>query len=105
MPASNVPESGCYVDSHYGQYAVARAIQVAEGFGWDDAEARDLASRHLACMGPSNAEPLDVDEFERLMSAADDAEAWLNDHIVLAGHAWGWNDGDFGLYPLEEDDA
>lgn len=104
MP-TNAPEPGCYVDSHWGQYAVARAIQVAGDFGWDDAEARDLASRHLAAQGPKTGEPLNVDEFERLIDAADDAEAWLNDHATVAGHAWGWNDGDFGLYELESDDA
>jgi hypothetical protein len=105
MPAANMPEPGCYVDSHYGQYAVARAIQVAGEFGWKDGEAAELAARHLACMGPSNAEPLDVDEFERLTDACDDAEEWLNDNVSVSGHAWGWHDGDFGLWALEDGDA
>lgn len=31
--------------------------------------------------------------------ASDDAEDWLNEHRAVSGHAWGWNDGEFGLYP------
>lgn len=96
-------EPGCYVDSHWGQYAIARAVQVAVELGWKDDEASDLAARHLAAMGPSTAPGLDGDEFERLVGAADDAEGWLNDHRVLAGHTWGWYEGDFGLYPDEEE--
>ena len=102
MPESQLPEPGCYVDSHWGQYAVARAIEVAAELGWEDAEASELAARHLAAMGPSEAPGLDADEFERLMDAADEAEEWLNDNRASEDHAWGWNDGDFGLY--ERDD-
>lgn len=99
-----LPEPGCYVDSHWGQYATARAVQVALEQGWDDSEARDLAARHLAAMGPSTEPGLNEDEFERLVQACDDAEAWLNDQPRPDGHYWGWNDGDFGLYALEPDE-
>ena len=39
-----------------------------------------------------------------LVEASDDAEAWLNDNATIEGYAWSWNDGDFGLYELEDDD-
>jgi hypothetical protein len=90
------------VDGHWGQYALARAVQVAAEFGWEDDEASDLARRHLAAMGPSTEPPLDVDEFERLVDCADDAESWLNEQRPLEGHAWSWNDGEFGLYSLDD---
>lgn len=97
------PDPGCYVDGHWGQYGIARAVQVAQEFGWEDEEARDLAARHLAAMGPSTEPGLDEDEWERLVGAADDAEAWLNDNVKLEGYAWEWNDGEFGLYALEDE--
>jgi len=101
---AEMPKPGCYVDSHWGQYAIARAIEVATELGWEDAEASELAARHLASMGPSTAPGLDVDEFERLVHACDEAEAWLNDNRAPLGYGWEWNDGDFGMYP-ESDDA
>jgi len=104
-PTFATPEPGCYVDGHWGQYATARMVQIAADFGFRDEQASDLASRHLAAMGPSTAPGLSEDEFERLVDAADDAENWLNDNAPVEGFAWGWNDGEFGLYELEDDDA
>lgn len=103
MPLANPePEPGCYVDSHWGQYAIARAIEVAVSFGWEDEEAQSLADRHLQAFGPEGGPPLVGDEFERLVDAADDAESWLNENHLRDGYSWGWYDGDFGLYELEE---
>ncbi len=102
--STSTPEPGCYVDSHWGQYAVARMVQVAAELGWEDEQASDLARRHLAAMGPSSEPGLVGDEFEELMGACDDAEDWLNHHATVAGHSWGWYEGDFGLYPNEEED-
>jgi hypothetical protein len=31
--------------------------------------------------------------------SADDAEAWLNDHIAPDGYRFLWNDGEFFLWP------
>lgn len=102
-PHNPDPEPGCYVDNHWGQYAIARAIKVALNWGWEDEEAQDLADRHLAAMMPSESPSLDHGEFELLVDAADDAEAWLNDNCCIENHYWGWNDGDFGLYSYEEE--
>jgi len=106
-------ESGCYVDNHWGQYAVARVVKLAVEFGRQcklDENGHcslcvdeDLATRHLAAMGPSDKPGLNDTEFEMLVAAADDAEEWLNDNIKLEGHAWSWYEGDFGLYELEEE--
>lgn len=99
----NIPEPGCYVDSHWGQFAMARAVQIAVEFGWDDAEGRDLAGRHLSAAGPSDAPGLTGDEFERLVFICDECEDWLNEYRTLDGYYWCWNDGDFGLYKLEDE--
>lgn len=101
---SEMPLPGCYVDGHWGQYAIARAVQIAGEFGWKDEQASDLATRHLASMGPSTEPGLTDDEYAMLVDAADDAEAWLNDNVTVSGYSWQWNDGEFGLYANEEED-
>ena len=111
----DLPEPGCYVDSHWGQYAIARVVEIAVELGrqceLDEAGRcqlcadEKLAERHLAAMGPSTEPGLDGDEFEQLVEAADSAEAWLNDHRAPEGYSWEWNDGDFGLYANEDEDA
>lgn len=93
MPA----DAGCWIDGHWGQYGIARVIDIAVSHGWDDAEADDLATRHLASIGPSSAPDLTNDEFERLVAAADDAEIWLNEHVAPDGFYFEWSDGEFFL--------
>lgn len=36
-------------------------------------------------------------------SEEQDACDWLNEHDPLENHYWGWYQGDFGLWPAEED--
>lgn len=90
-------DAGCWVDGHWGQYGAARVVDLAITHGWNNAEANDLAARHLASMGSSSAPGLTDDEWERLIDAADAAECWLNDHAAPAGHSFGWHDGEFFL--------
>ena len=94
-------DAGCWVDGHWGQYGGAQVIEIARDRGWEDAEAIDLAARHLASMGPSTEPGLTVDEHEMLTSAADDAEEWLNEHVAPEGYAFGWHDGEFFLWSHE----
>ena len=98
MTRAEPTDAGCWVDGHWGQYGAARVIEIARDFGWDDAEAIDLATRHLASMGPSTAEGLGEDEFETYVSASDDAETWLNEHAAPDGYSFGWHDGEFFLW-------
>jgi hypothetical protein len=99
---------GCWIDGHWGQYGTARMIEIAEENGWVDTAAEPpfatldgikLAHRHLASMGPSTSEPLTDEEFDQMFWSADDAEAWLNDHIAPDGYRFLWNDGEFFLWP------
>jgi hypothetical protein len=91
-------DAGCYVDGHWGQYAVAHMVNRAEEFGYADAEVIDLADRHMASMGPSGSEGLSFDEHEALSEASDDVEQWLNDHVAPEGYSFGWNGGEFYLW-------
>lgn len=97
-------DAGCWVDGHWGQYGAARVIEIAIAHGWDDAEADDLATRHMASIGPSDADGLSDDEFEPYIDAAADAEAWLNENVAPEGYSFGWHNGEFFLWPNVSDD-
>ena len=89
---------GCWIDGHWGQYGPARLIELAAEHGYADAEAIDLATRHLASIGPSDAPGLDDDEAEALFYASDAAEEWLNSFAAPDGFSFGWHDGEFFLW-------
>jgi hypothetical protein len=98
-------EAGCWIDGHWGQYGPARLVQLAIAYGWDDEEASELATKHLASMGPSDDEGLTDDEYEALVGhggAADDAEDFLNESVAPDGYLFGWHDGEFFLWSNED---
>jgi hypothetical protein len=115
-------DAGCYVDGHWGQYAVAHMVNRAEEFGYgtarhfgatlDDPAARQeledqqtlihLADRHIASIGPSDAPGITDDEHEVLSDAADEVEQWLNDNVAPEGYSFGWYEGEFYLWPDEQ---
>lgn len=92
-------EPGCYIDSHHGHYATPMVIQLANGFGF---HFDDLVGYALANYDEHSHE----EDFpnEALMEVSEEATDWLNANRPVDGHWWGWNEGDFGLYPIEEDD-
>lgn len=93
--------AGCWVDGHTGQYAVATMVKLAEDHGYRDDEICALAYRHLAENTPYDIPPLDDDEHEKLMDAADEVEAWMNEHLAPEGFSFGWHDGEFFLWANE----
>ncbi len=92
-------DAGCYVDGHWGQYGIAHMVDRATEFGFEDVGLEDIAGRHLACIGPSTAEPITDDEHQALSDAAGDVEQWLNDNVAPEGHSFGWYEGEFYLWP------
>lgn len=113
---TEITETGCYLDSHRGHYIVRDMIELAQGWGFLVGPAeRFLLDKYEECNGDENY-PVEV-----LHELSDAAEAWLNGGentgvdrpikgqnsppIIPEGTAWGWFDGDFGLYALEDDDA
>ena len=112
-------ETGCYLDSHRGHYINRDMILLAVEFGfiidtferfaidrYDDWSVEDLVSN-------------DIDLIGALHDLCDEALAWLNcgdnsgldrpmkgqnnPPAIPEGYAWAWNEGDFGLYEIEED--
>lgn len=96
---TNLPEPGCYIDSHHGHYAIPETIRIAERYG------RRLDEKTAGILARYDAESHREDyPHEWVIEESDAAIQWLNDHVAVDGHVWEWNEGDFGLYPLEADD-
>jgi hypothetical protein len=96
-------DAGCWIDGHWGQYSVARMVDIAMAHGYRDEEVTGLAARMLAHMGPNmgrtDIADLTDDEHESLSWAADEVEQWLNDNVAPEGYSFGWHDGEFFLQP------
>ncbi len=108
-------DAGCWIDGHWGQYATARLIEIAAAHGWaddctydydkpgveDERTATELASAHLASIGPSSSAGITDSEHEYLIEASDAAEEWLNQHVAPEGFSFSWYDGEFFLWSDE----
>jgi hypothetical protein len=90
-------DAGCWVDGHWGQYGIAHMVDKANDWGYADAEVIDIATRHLASIGPSEAPKITDDEHQVLFDASDEVETWLNDHVAPEGFSFGWWEGEFFL--------
>lgn len=95
---------GCWIDGHWGQYAVAQMVEIAQVYGYDDSQIVDIARRHLDSMGPSDEPGITDDEHEMLSFAAQDVENWMNDNVVPEGYAFVWEDGELFLERTAEDE-
>lgn len=103
MLAENVNlKPGCYVDGHWGQFALAHLI---EQFSGDD-DALALAALKMRQMS-RDAKPLGlaVEEnlFEELLDIADGIESALNARLG-EGFVAHWFDGEFFISPYCGDD-
>jgi hypothetical protein len=114
MPQDITLEPGCYLDSHRGHYIVRDMIELAISHGY-------IVDGFVRFALDAYDEHCHEDDYptEGLIEVADDALAWLNvgdnsgrerpikgqnnPPAVPDGYAWDWNDGDFGLYEIEQD--
>lgn len=94
-------DAGCWIEGHWGQYGMARLIEIAGEYGYNHPSDNSDAASVLASMGPSEHEATDI-EWEQVLEAADDAEAWLNENVAPEGYSFGWYDGEFYLWSDEE---
>lgn len=98
MPTVNghTVETGCYVDGHWGQYGPSRVLSIAD----------DLLGTNycLAALAEGAETGIMTDELsadDAVLDLADEAEAALN-NATDDGHAWGWYDGEFFLWTVED---
>lgn len=90
---------GCYIDSHLGHYMIPAVIDFAQGYGFQvDPFAQYALARYDT--------DYHTDDYpnEAAIELSDKAEDYLNDNHSIPRHSWGWNDGDFGLYPHDTED-
>jgi hypothetical protein len=84
-------DAGVWVDGVRGWMAEHHMIDLAVGHGWPITADDDRVIN--ACRGQLYS----VDDSESLREIADDAEAFMNDHVAPLGYAFGWHEGDFIL--------
>lgn len=87
-------ETGCYVESRWGQYGPARLVSIAADLGFKD-KAVFLAARKLARLDVT------AKQDEQIVWASEAAEQWLNDNLAEDGFSWGWYEGEVFYMPNE----
>lgn len=95
---ADATDSGCWIDGHWGQYGIARMVEIAQQFGYDDEFVTSLADLKLATMQINTHYYMTDDEEEALYEASDAVEEWLNENVAPEGYAFGWHDGEFFLW-------
>jgi hypothetical protein len=100
-------EPGTYVNNWWGTYAVARATIIAKEIGAPIApDIIAIAHQDLASTpdnihaGPS----ITLEQSELMEEALEEAETWLNQTRALPEHYWGWAEGDWGHWPIDDPD-
>jgi hypothetical protein len=106
--------TGCYLDNHRGHYLTRDMLWLCrDDFGYIIDECLAFALLMYDEKGHTEEFP-----FESMMDESRSALDWLNGGdnegidrpikgqnsppIIPEGYAWDWNDGDFGLYKIEE---
>jgi hypothetical protein len=104
-------QAGCYLDNHRGHYIGRDMIELAIGYGFIVDELVQFVLNEYDAHHEDDSYP-----HESLHELMQEAEDWLNSGradrvpgqnfppIIPEGYAWGWNDGDFGLYADESED-
>lgn len=90
-------DAGCWVDGARGYHALAfMVVNLADhrcGYPLSD-EDRETVEKYDA--GD------EVTSLEEVIEIADEAEAWMNEHVAPEGYTFLWLDGDFVLISDEE---
>jgi hypothetical protein len=87
---ANEHDAGCWVDGHWGQYGPVRLCDIAQAAGWGG---------NPLPYNADQAMDMDYDQRDEWEGeAADQAEAWLNEHVAPAGFMFGWHEGEFFLW-------
>lgn len=90
-------DAGCWIEGSWGQYGIAREVEIASDYGYEGSELIEIARRKLAAMSPSRGEDLTVAEEEALSEGEVEVTAWLNEHVAADGYSFEWSDGEFFL--------
>jgi hypothetical protein len=106
-------ESGCYGDGTLGhQHTREACADTLQYYRVANFISRGLPVPDCAGVSFYSDQPYHLAEcYDDLLGEMSDnaqeeyaACAWLNEHAPFTGAYWGWQDGDFGLWPDEEED-
>lgn len=100
-------EPGTYVSSWYGQFAIARMLALAVGYGFQGSDQEDGRLLEIAVETADSLswpEDMTPDEHDWIVELGNSAEQWLNEHIVPEGLVFGWWEGEFTLMRTCEND-
>lgn len=94
--STKLPEIGCYGDGANGhEHTRKRCAAALTAFA--ERAPREDANAALALAAELRGDMSD-DASEEY-----DACDWLNEYVAHPSASWGWQDGDFGLWPSEEE--
>ena len=80
-------ETGCIVDGVLGIYTIQSVLQFAQALGW---RGEVPTSEELS------------DRLDYFLDVEDDALTWLNGAIAKDDHAFGWHDGSFYYWSIDD---
>jgi len=87
-------DAGCYVDGSRGIYATEAIVAFANDHG--------ATIRHdVDCCTPGIG---DLAGCDWIVDYEDKADDYMNDNYPVGDHYWGRQDGDWGLWQLDNDD-
>lgn len=104
-PAEAEKSQGCWLEGHRGWSASGELVNIAHHHGMPlDAYDREVVTAYLR-----GDETITIDFQEHDVTGlvvdqgelADQAEAYLNEHVAPEGWQFGWHDGEFFLMPDE----
>lgn len=86
-------QRGCWIDGHWGQYAVTRMIEIAEAHGYQLSESDKVAveTYKQPHAGPGT--------HQYVADLSDECEKWLDYHVAPKHYYFEWVDGEFFLSP------
>lgn len=96
---NNPFDAGCYGDGTFGhQHTRERCADMINsvarylGHPGERTTGQELVAELLGEMSDDASEEYDACE-------------WLNEHAPREGHSWDWQEGDFGLWPTDEEEV
>ncbi len=92
-----IADVGCYVDGSRGIYAVDRIVEIAIEHGM--AEPEPCSDHEHAATGDAS----DYAGCEFAGEIEDECDEHMNAHHAVDGALWGSEQGDWGLWPVEEE--
>lgn len=96
-------EAGCWIAGHHGWRAHVELIRIAQSHGAVLTTEDEYHVERYEHGGPRGGVAGSADYLLNQGGLCDWAEAWLNSHVAPEGFLFGWDDGEFFLRPIEDE--